>query len=1025
MRKLTLLLLSFVAIASSNIYAQFTPGQVLGAAQLNAALASPTITGGSINGAPIGQSNPKAVDATSVGVVGATSGTVSILPQSAAGTYNFNLPTTAGASGSVLTSAAGGSSPMTWTPQASLAVGSATTATSVTTTLKTDNTTYYPLLGATAATSTQTVDVASGLSYNPTTGLSTNGVITSTVTGGGASPVIAANSAGTNSIRLLSSSTAGGLFLAGIESSVGNDITSPNPYESVIRFGSGKGFSVGDGASVYARVTNARAAVAVPLDLALGVSNTYNAGVTKWSYFGTAANTYYTGTTGLYINNQADTKNIVTVFDAAPSNSMVLDNVTGASFAGGINNTTVGALTPAAGSFTTLSASENALISGGIRVDPSSGATKLWLYRDTSAADIFNLGSNWVGSQENASYPSWLATFDSRVAGDTFKIRRAPAGGAVADIAAFSSTGLAVTGAVSANSGTISASSSNSVIFDIENTYTGAKKWTFYSSGGGPAPAGTFGLYNSTDGVNALTYTHGSGLAVTGALSATGTISPSNTESVRVLSGNEISFGNDSANLGIGQYFSPGADSLFWYNRTGGANLLTINRATGKITAENALASLGQLSTSATTDSTSSTTGALITAGGLGVAKKAYFGDTVSVGSGATTTAGLKIVSGSSGAASGYGWIYPENVTPSSVNYGFFSKADGTISGINGTTSANLQVNNVLVATATSTGLAVTGALSSTSASTTQYASAASGEATFRVDNTDTGVASRGALQVKTGNSSNIWQFFARGGDAFIGQSEVIDSIKFLATTGQVNVVSETDSTSSTTGALTINGGLGVAKKLYVGDIITISGIADPYLRIASSGGKTYDLHSSSGTAFNITDVTAGVTRLAIDTNGNATFKGGSNHTYVRVDNTTATTYESGYQFADNGTLKFTMYKGAGNNTVSIFAHATGIIPISFYDSGSIGLTKTITTPGTTGAQTINKTTGRVNFAAAATSLVVTNSLVDANSVCHVTIATNDATAANAKCVSASGSFTIYLGVAPTAETAVNFTVTN
>lgn len=38
--------------------AQFSPGQVLNAAALNAALASPTIIGGSINGAPVGGITP-------------------------------------------------------------------------------------------------------------------------------------------------------------------------------------------------------------------------------------------------------------------------------------------------------------------------------------------------------------------------------------------------------------------------------------------------------------------------------------------------------------------------------------------------------------------------------------------------------------------------------------------------------------------------------------------------------------------------------------------------------------------------------------------------------------------------------------------------------------------------------------------------------------------------------------------------------------------------------------------------------
>lgn len=45
---------------------------------------------------------------------GFTTGAVSIKPQDTAGTYNFNLPITAGTSGQTLTSAGGGSAPMTW-----------------------------------------------------------------------------------------------------------------------------------------------------------------------------------------------------------------------------------------------------------------------------------------------------------------------------------------------------------------------------------------------------------------------------------------------------------------------------------------------------------------------------------------------------------------------------------------------------------------------------------------------------------------------------------------------------------------------------------------------------------------------------------------------------------------------------------------------------------------------------------------------------------------------------------------------
>lgn len=47
-------------------------------------------------------------------LTGSTSGTISLKPQAIAGTYNFNLPTGAGAGGAPLLSGGGGSSPMTW-----------------------------------------------------------------------------------------------------------------------------------------------------------------------------------------------------------------------------------------------------------------------------------------------------------------------------------------------------------------------------------------------------------------------------------------------------------------------------------------------------------------------------------------------------------------------------------------------------------------------------------------------------------------------------------------------------------------------------------------------------------------------------------------------------------------------------------------------------------------------------------------------------------------------------------------------
>ena len=96
-----------------------------------------------------------------------------------------------------------------------------------------------------------------------------------------------------------------------------------------------------------------------------------------------------------------------------------------------------------------------------------------------------------------------------------------------------------------------------------------------------------------------------------------------------------------------------------------------------------------------------------------------------------------------------------------------------------------------------------------------------------------------------------------------------------------------------------------------------------------------------------------------------------------------------------------------------------------FTAKADIVVNKTITASGTTGAQTIDKTSGSVNFAALATSLVVTNSLVTTSSIILATVATNDTSMKSVQAVAASGSFTLYANAGATAETRVNFLVLN
>lgn len=88
-------------------------------------------------------------------------------------------------------------------------------------------------------------------------------------------------------------------------------------------------------------------------------------------------------------------------------------------------------------------------------------------------------------------------------------------------------------------------------------------------------------------------------------------------------------------------------------------------------------------------------------------------------------------------------------------------------------------------------------------------------------------------------------------------------------------------------------------------------------------------------------------------------------------------------------------------------------------------LDSTLTSSFITGNRTIDKAAGSVNFAAGASSLTVTNSLVSANSLVFAVIQTDDATALIKNVICAAGSFTINLQAPATTKTRVAFWVLN
>lgn len=91
--------------------------------------------------------------------------------------------------------------------------------------------------------------------------------------------------------------------------------------------------------------------------------------------------------------------------------------------------------------------------------------------------------------------------------------------------------------------------------------------------------------------------------------------------------------------------------------------------------------------------------------------------------------------------------------------------------------------------------------------------------------------------------------------------------------------------------------------------------------------------------------------------------------------------------------------------------------------TGSFIAETTITAAGTTGARTIDKMSGIVNFAAGATTLVVTNALVTTSSIVLTQVLGVDTVAKYAVVTRAGGSFTITLNAAAVAELPVAFFV--
>jgi len=263
-------------------------------------------------------------------------------------------------------------------------------------------------------------------------------------------------------------------------------------------------------------------------------------------------------------------------------------------------------------------------------------------------------------------------------------------------------------------------------------------------------------------------------------------------------------------------------------NIGGAATTVSLGASSGTVTINNA------------TESTATNNGGLVLAGGLGVAKNIQAAGSLYVGSGAYAlglTAPI-IVAKNSGSA------YTQIGLLNSTNTG---SADYVAYGDNGDDTG---------------GWADMGMTGSNFSDSSYTITGKNDGYFFVLPKTGTGLAGNMVLATGGGGTTNDI-IFATGG--FLSANE---KMRFIDSTGQFYIKTTGDSSSVSTGALRVDGGVGIAKKLYVGDNANIAGtltvIGDQTNTgdLAVNGG---DLTTTSTTAtlFNTNATTLNIGRAA------------------------------------------------------------------------------------------------------------------------------------------------------------------
>ena len=258
-------------------------------------------------------------------------------------------------------------------------------------------------------------------------------------------------------------------------------------------------------------------------------------------------------------------------------------------------------------------------------------------------------------------------------------------------------------------------------------------------------------------------------------------------------------------------------------------NVGTTAKVNGALTVVGTSALTGAVSISSATDSTSTSAGSLITAGGVGIAKALNVGTNASVAgnlaiTGTSALAGVVSVSNSTDSTS--------SSTGSIVTAGGIGVGASLNVGSNATVSGNLVISGTSALTGVVSVSNSTDSISSSTGSIVSVGGVGVGKALSVGTNASvagnlaiTGTSAlTGAVSISssTDSTSASTGSLVTVGGVGIGASLSVGSNASvsgtLSVSGLSSVVNTTDASSVTTGSITTSGGVGIAKSLYVGN---------------------------------------------------------------------------------------------------------------------------------------------------------------------------------------------------------------